>query len=87
MATAIDIGLLFLFTDKLGLYYLFSQTLSFCISLVFGFLFQKYITFQSTTGNNIKQLFLFFLFQIVGLLINLLILKISVDIFHIHYMI
>ena len=86
IATVIDMFFLYIFTDIFWVYYLISQIFSFCISLCFGFLFQKYITFKSTTGNSIRQLLFFFFFQCIWLCINLLILKISVDIFHIHYL-
>ena len=87
LATAIDMFFLYIFTDVLWVHYLFSQILSFSISLVFGFLFQKYITFQTNTWNSVKQLLLFFLFQLLGLWINLLVLKIAVETFNVYYMI
>ncbi|MEI6426035.1 MAG: GtrA family protein [Candidatus Absconditabacteria bacterium] len=87
IATAIDMFFLYVFTDLVGINYLLSQVFSFCISLLFGFAFQKYITFQKKTGSGSKQLLFFFVFQLVGLCINLIVLKISVELFAIHYMI
>ena len=87
LATIIDMLFLYIFTDVCWILYLSSQVLSFCISLIFGFLFQKYITFQKNTWNSVKQLLLFFLFQLVGLWINLLVLKIAVETFNVYYMI
>jgi putative flippase GtrA len=55
LATIIDMSLLYIFTDILHIHYLFSQGLSFGISFVVGFLFQKYITFQNKSSNHIKQ--------------------------------
>ncbi len=87
IATAIDMFFLYVFTDLVGINYLLSQVFSFCISLLFGFAFQKYITFQKKTWSGSKQLLFFFVFQLVGLCINLIVLKISVELFAIHYMI
>ena len=87
IATLIDMSLLYIFTDVLHIHYLISQWLSFTISFIVGFLFQKYITFQNTSNNHIKEWLLFLWFQLIWLGINLWILHLSVERWWLHYMI
>lgn len=87
LAACIDLLILYICTDIIGIHYLYSQIIAFCISFVFGFLFQKYITFSNTSKQFLREGGLFFLFQIIGLGINLLILKASVEIVWLHYLI
>lgn len=86
LAASIDLLVLYLCTDILGIYYLYSQILSFCISFIFAFLFQKYITFSNSSNQFLREGLLFFLFQIIGLWINLIILQASVEIVWLHYL-
>lgn len=87
LAALIDLFFLWVFTDQLGIYYLTSQALSFLISFTFGFYFQKYLTFRDFTGRHGVQALLFLFFQIIGLGINLVILKWAVEYLGIHYLI
>ena len=86
LAASIDLLVLYLCTDIIGIYYLYSQIIWFCISFIFAFLFQKYITFSNSTNQFLREGLLFFLFQIIGLWINLLILQASVEIIWLHYL-
>jgi len=85
-AALIDLLFLYIFTDIVGLHYLVSTVGSFCIAFLYGFLFQKYITFKSNAGNFRKQMGLFFIFQIVWLGINAGLLWIFVDQLHFYYL-
>ena len=86
LAASIDLLVLYLCTDIIEIYYLYSQIIWFCISFIFAFLFQKYITFSNSTNQFLREGLLFFLFQIIGLWINLLILQASVEIIWLHYL-
>lgn len=71
------------FTQILNIYYITAAVISFCITLIFGFLFQKYITFESKSGAHFKQWTLFVIFQLVWLWIHVWLLHLLVDKFHI----
>jgi putative flippase GtrA len=66
---------------------LISQVFSFIISFFVGFLFQKHITFQKKWGAIKKQWLRFFLFQVIGIALNMLIMRWLVEYFHLHYLI
>jgi putative flippase GtrA len=85
-AALIDLLFLYIFTDIVGLHYLVSTVGSFCIAFLYGFFFQKYITFKNNAGNFHKQMGLFFIFQIVWLGINAGLLWIFVDQLHFYYL-
>lgn len=87
LAALIDLFFLWLFTDVLDIYYLTSQALAFLISFTFGFYFQKYLTFRDFSGRHWRQALVFLLFQVLGLGINLLILKGAVEYRGMHYLI
>gem|GEM_PF-6571655 len=83
----IDLFFLWFFTDLLGIHYLTSQALAFLISFLFGFYFQKFLTFRDFSGAHGKQALIFLAFQVIGLGINLAILKGTVEYFGRHYLI
>ncbi len=87
LAALIDLFFLWFFTDLIGVYYLTSQVFAFIISFTFGFYFQKYLTFRDYSGKQVKQAGIFLVFQLLGLGINLLILKGLVEHFGLHYLI
>ncbi|MBP6910868.1 GtrA family protein [Patescibacteria group bacterium] len=75
LAALIDLFFLWFFTDVMHIYYLTSQVFAFVISCVFGFYFQKYLTFRDYSNKQMKQASAFLFFQVIGLGINLIILK------------
>lgn len=85
-AALLDIGLLYIFTDVLGIYYLFSACISFTIALTYGYIFQKYLTFRNHSKKHVIQGGLFLLFQLIGQGIYMLLLRIGVDHMAIYYM-
>lgn len=66
LAAIIDLLCLRTFTDILWLYYLISAIGAFIISLSFGYIFQKYITFQNLSDKHLLHGWLFLIFQWVG---------------------
>ncbi len=86
IAFVIDVSLLYIFTEFCGIWYLLSATLSFCISGIFNYLFQKFITFKSENKKYLKQFSIFILIALVGLLINNFILYVLVEYFGIWYL-
>lgn len=87
IATIYDVALLYIFTDFLGFNYLVSATISYCIGIIVGYAGQKTITFKDQNKQIAKQFGLFAFISIIGLLINLGVLKICVDVIGLHYMI
>lgn len=86
LAALLDLLLLYVFTDVLGIYYLYSAIFVFVFSVTFAYFFQKYITFRNYSKQHIIQWSLFVAFQLVGQWWYMLMLWLGVDIIHIHYM-
>lgn len=87
IATIYDVALLYIFTEFLGFNYLVSATISYCIGIIVGYVGQKTITFKDTDKRIARQFGLFAFISFIGLLINLGVLKICVDVLGLHYMI
>jgi len=86
LAALIDLGALYIFVDIIWVHYISWAIFAFCISFLFWFIFQKYITFTNFDKNHIKQWFLFLIFQLVWLWLNLILLYIFVDNFWFYYL-
>lgn len=86
LAFLINLTLVYLFTEGLKLYYLVSAILGYSLSLVFNFIFQALITFE-TKDNFIKRFLKFSLCQLTGLLIYSFLVYLFTDIFKIFYLI
>lgn len=86
LAALLDIFLLRLFTDIFHVYYLISAICSFIFAFSFGYVFQKYITFQDHSKKHIEQWGLFLLFQLIGQWIYIFLLRIGVDHMWIYYL-
>lgn len=84
-ALIVDVGLLYVFTEFFGIWYLFSATLSFVCSAVYNYTFQKAITFKNKNKNYLKQFLSFVVIALVGLAINNTLLYIEVERFKIWY--
>jgi putative flippase GtrA len=87
IATIYDVALLYIFTEFVELNYLLSATVSYCVGIVVGYIGQKTITFKDQNKQIAKQFGLFAFISFIGLLINLGVLKICVDVLGLHYMI
>jgi len=85
LAAFIDLVLLFVFTEYLNIHYIISSILSFIIAFSFGFLFQKYITFENNHKKYIKQWFLFLVFQLAWVSFNTISLWFFVESFWFYY--
>lgn len=87
ITTLADILFLFILVEAFGINYLISATISYCIGIIIGYIGQKKITFRDKNKKIIKQFFTFTVVSLIGLLINLGVLKLFVEFFGIHYMI
>jgi len=80
IATIIDVAVLYSLTDFLKINYLISATIGYCCGLIIAFYLQKKYTFKEVTAKIKFQFFKFAIISLIGLLINLVILKLFVSI-------
>lgn len=84
----IGIGLLFMFTDIFGLFYILSAILSFFIGLIYHYLANNYWTFSDMQNDN---LFIggikFMMISILYFLFHLVILFVLTSIFEVYYLV
>ena len=86
IATIIDYVILYLLTEYLDVYYLMSSTISFIISLIVNYLLSIYWVFAVKKKQTIKEVMLFIILSVIGLIVNQLILYIGTNIFNLYYM-
>lgn len=80
IATAIDFLLLFVFKDVFHIQVIISNTLSFCISLVYNYIASVSWVFDVNRKKDPKRNFIIFLiFSIIGLIINDLIMYLLIN--------
>lgn len=86
IAFIIDYSLLYILTEYLNIYYLYSSIISFIISLIFNYILSIKWVFDVSKQQGLKDFIIFIVLSIIGLLINGLIMYIMVDEINIHYM-
>ena len=87
-AFIIDYGILIIMTEVFRVDYLVSSVFSFTVSVVFNYIMSiKWVFNVEKTRNKKQEMLLFFLFSIIGLGINQIIMWIMVDKFGVFYMI
>lgn len=87
IAFVIDYGLLYLLTEKIGIYYLVSSLISFSVSVIFNYIASVLWVFDVDKEKSEVRNFIYFIgLSIVGLGINELIMWGGVDKLHIYYM-
>ncbi|HUI46781.1 MAG TPA: glycosyltransferase [Nitrospirota bacterium] len=70
MGTAIDLGSLYVFIDRLHIHLLVSTALSFILAVVNNFTLNKYWTFQNKHSNVRKQFIKFLIVSTIGLILT-----------------
>jgi dolichol-phosphate mannosyltransferase len=85
-AAIIDLSSLWFFTEIVGIFYLRSAVIAFFLSLIFWYLFHKYITFDSAQTKHAGDMWRFCSFQVIGLGINIWLLWIFSSVFGYNYM-
>lgn len=86
LAFFIDYSVLFLLTDKFGIYYLLSSGISFIISTFFNYIVSMRYVFKGKNGNKLYEVIVFAIFSLIGLLINQCIMSILVEKINLYYM-
>jgi glycosyltransferase involved in cell wall biosynthesis/putative flippase GtrA len=85
-AAATNIGLLYIFTDIVGIWYLYSSILAFLLSLVISFVLQKFVVFKDMQTDKMHHQFSkFFIAAVLGVITNTAIVFVCVDVFGIWY--
>lgn len=87
IAFIVDYLSLYLLTEFLNLYYLISSIISFLLSIIVNYILSIKWVFDIKKKQSFKDVIIFTLLSAIGLLINLLVMYLSVEVFKIHYMI
>ena len=88
ISTALDYGLMVLFTEGFGIFYLLSSTLSYAISLIFNYFASMKFVFRSREDmGRLREFVTFILLCLMGMGLNQLILWLIVEKCGIYYMI
>ena len=88
IGTLVNIIILYLLTEKLGLYYILSAIFSFIVAMTSNFTLNKIWTFKEQIKLEISKKYIqFSLVSITALLVNLFFLYIFTEIFGIYYII
>ncbi|MDD1702742.1 MAG: GtrA family protein [Methanoregula sp.] len=86
ISSLVDIGLMYLLTTYLGIWYILSATISYCCGIIVSYGLNKRITFGDTGRNYATQFATFAAISISCLIINLGIIWMAVDLFALNYM-
>jgi putative flippase GtrA len=84
ISAVINLGLLYVFTDWVGLWYLWSAIIAFSFAILVSFTLQKFWTFRDTTLNKIPGQFGSIALFNLGL--NTLMMYLFVDGLELHYL-
>jgi putative flippase GtrA len=84
-AAIIDFGLLYALTDGVHIYYLLSATISFIVAAIYNYSLNRAWTFRSS-GSRTKQVPIFFIVAILGVLLNNTIMYLGVEKVGLYYL-
>lgn len=84
-SAVVDFGALFILTDLANIHYLASATIAFILAALVNYTLNRIWTFKSS-GKRRKQLPVFFIIAILGLIINNNIMYFSVEHMDLHYL-
>lgn len=86
-ATFSNLLILFVLVSYLNIWYLISSMVSFCAAVVISYLLQKFFVFQDYRKKEIYRQFLnFFIYNLIMLVFNTLLMYFFVDILNIWYL-
>lgn len=81
LGAGLNFSIYFILLNLFGLWYLLASIVSFSFSTIASFYFQKYLTFENISKDNIhKQIFLFFIFALINLLATVVLMLFFVEI-------
>ncbi|MBU4536863.1 GtrA family protein [Patescibacteria group bacterium] len=85
--TIIDFVILYLLTELVGLYYVYSFIIAFFIGLLVSYISHKTLTFKNSSDKYASQFSVFCFFGIIAMGVNLGIVFLLVELFAIWYVI
>jgi len=85
IATIVSIGLLYIFTEFFGIFYLYSSIISYFLGMVANYSINKFITFKNKSKRILKQFSLFVLVALIGLALNTALIYLFVEFFELWY--
>ena len=85
-ATALDLGLLWFLTDRLGFWYLASAAVSYSCGIAASFLLNKFLNFRDPRKNYVSQFSLFAMISAGSLALSIGTLYVAVEVFSLHYL-
>ncbi len=87
-AAAANIGSLYVFTDVVGIWYLYSSVLSFLLSLLISFTLQKFVVFKDMKTDRMhRQFSKFFVAAVLGVTTNTILMFVCVEFLGIWYIV
>lgn len=86
IAFIIDYALLYVCTEYLNIYVLYSSIISFSISVIFNYIMSIKWVFDVNHKQTYKDFTIFIIFSVIGLGINQLIMYLGIERLHIYYM-
>lgn len=86
IAFLIDYSILYILTEFCHIHYLISATISFTISLIFNYIASIKWVFDTSDKRTAKEVIVFVILSIIGLLINQVVMYIGSDKIGMHYM-
>ena len=87
LAFFVDYGVLWTLVEALGVNYLIASAISFAVSVIFNYILSAYWVFDChEKGSKASTFVAFALLSITGLLLNLAIMWLFVDILQIYYL-
>lgn len=88
ISTSVDLGLLYIFTDILGIWYVVSSILAFILAFFVSFSLQKFWTFRDHSRAGMHaQAGIYFFIAGCNLAINTFLVYFGVDMLGLHYLI
>lgn len=87
LAFVVDFGLLYILTEYLSFYYIFSAIISFIVGLLVNyFISVAWVFSQAGSNKRMTEFFYFAFIGVIGLLLNALILWCITELFDVYYM-
>lgn len=87
-ATAANISILFICVHYFKIWYLLSSVISFCCGVIISYLLQKFLVFNNYSKEDMhKQFIKFFIYNLIMLGVNTILMYLFVDIIRILYLI
>ena len=88
IAVSVDLGLLYLFTDIFGIWYLTSSVFAFILAFFVSFGLQKFWTFRDRERTGMQsQMGLYFFISVSNLGLNTLLVYFGVEVLGLYYLI